>query len=107
MKYRCPFCGNTKPSPNGTGSDVSCCGEVGHAVACNYDDNEGRCTADTTNDDNGDRCVLCEAEYQEEARYWLGKWNAALPSERDPEGYRQSMIDAGRGHLVKGDHNVR
>lgn len=28
----CPFCGNTKQSSNGTGSDVSCCGEVGHAT---------------------------------------------------------------------------
>lgn len=30
--YECPFCGNTKTSPNGTGTDVSCCGEVGHAI---------------------------------------------------------------------------
>ena len=29
--YECPFCGTLKTSPNGTGSDVSCCGEVGHA----------------------------------------------------------------------------
>lgn len=27
----CPFCAKVKPSANGTGSDVSCCGEVGHA----------------------------------------------------------------------------
>lgn len=28
----CPFCGKAKRSENGTGSDVSCCGEVGHAT---------------------------------------------------------------------------
>lgn len=100
MKYLCPFC--TKEMPSGYEPVMwACCGEVGRAVACNYDDNEGRCTADTTNDDNGDRCVLCEAEYQEEARYWLAKWNAALPSERDPKAYAESMRDAGRGHLVR------
>jgi hypothetical protein len=27
----CPYCGTTKPSENGTGSDVACCGERGHA----------------------------------------------------------------------------
>lgn len=30
--YECPFCGTLKPSPNGTGSDVSCCDEVGHSL---------------------------------------------------------------------------
>lgn len=30
--YECPYCGNTKVSPNGTGSDVACCGEVGHSL---------------------------------------------------------------------------
>jgi hypothetical protein len=29
------------------------------------------------------------------------QWETALDSERDPEKYRESMIDAGRGHLVK------
>jgi hypothetical protein len=28
----CPYCGHSKPSPNGTGSDVACCGEVGHSL---------------------------------------------------------------------------
>jgi hypothetical protein len=27
----CPYCGAVKPSDNGTGSDVACCGERGHA----------------------------------------------------------------------------
>lgn len=31
--YECPFCGGLKPSENGTGSDVSCCGEVGASAA--------------------------------------------------------------------------
>lgn len=29
----CPFCGHTKPSANGTGHDVSCCGEIGRTLA--------------------------------------------------------------------------
>ena len=28
--FKCPYCGKTKPSENGTGSDVACCGEAGH-----------------------------------------------------------------------------
>lgn len=31
--WECPYCGTEKPSPNGTGSDVACCGEVGHALS--------------------------------------------------------------------------
>lgn len=31
-RFECPHCGMDKPSHNGTGSDVSCCGEIGHAV---------------------------------------------------------------------------
>ena len=31
-RYVCVYCGGVKPSYNGTGSDVSCCGEVGHSV---------------------------------------------------------------------------
>lgn len=29
--FVCPYCGNERYSYNGTGSDISCCGEVGHA----------------------------------------------------------------------------
>lgn len=29
-KFSCTYCGTTRHSENGTGSDVSCCGEVGH-----------------------------------------------------------------------------
>jgi hypothetical protein len=100
MIHYCPYC--YKDSPKGLEPSMwACCGEVGHAVACNVDDNEGRCTADTSKDDNGDRCVRCEAKYQEDAAYWRCQWESALPSERDPDKYRESMIDAGRGHLVK------
>ena len=34
--WACPFCGKLKPTYNGTGSDVSCCGEVGHAERINF-----------------------------------------------------------------------
>lgn len=30
--YECPYCGKLKTSANGTGSDVACCSEVGHAT---------------------------------------------------------------------------
>lgn len=33
----CPFCGKTKPSANGTGSDVACCGEIGHTTVIHTD----------------------------------------------------------------------
>jgi hypothetical protein len=36
--WRCPYCGNVKTSPNGTGSDVACCGEIGHAERDDDDD---------------------------------------------------------------------
>jgi len=29
----CVYCGLERPGRNGTGSDVSCCGEVGHVEA--------------------------------------------------------------------------
>lgn len=32
MKYVCVYCLNERNSPNGTGSDVRCCGEVGHIM---------------------------------------------------------------------------
>lgn len=40
MDYECPYCGNVKPSENGTGSDVACCGEVGHAVPVKEEEKE-------------------------------------------------------------------
>lgn len=29
-RFACTYCGAEKPSENGTGSDVECCGERGH-----------------------------------------------------------------------------
>lgn len=29
-EFVCPYCGTEHHSPNGTGSDIKCCGEVGH-----------------------------------------------------------------------------
>lgn len=29
-KYVCPFCYKEHTSPNGTGTDILCCGELGH-----------------------------------------------------------------------------
>ena len=37
--FTCDFCGEEHDSPNGTGSDVSCCGEVGHAKRTIISDN--------------------------------------------------------------------
>ena len=31
-RWECPFCGQERFSPNGTGGDIACCGEVGHAI---------------------------------------------------------------------------
>jgi len=66
-------------------------------MKCNYDDNEGRgCTAN-----DGEPCEACAAREREEMAYWLRKWEVATAEERDPEGYKQGLIDCGRGHLVK------
>lgn len=58
---------------------------------------EGRCREG----EDGFPCAQCDAAFQAEYRDWLRKWNNALPSERDPKAYAESLIDAGRGHLVK------
>jgi hypothetical protein len=65
---------------------------------CNYDAESGllSCTAD-----EGEPCEACLERWKAEYDYWYAKWKAAPLSERDPEAYRQSMIDAGRGHLVR------
>lgn len=56
---------------------------------------------------DGEWCLACITAWQRDYSYWKAQWDAATDAERDPEKYRESMIDAGRGHLVKGDHNVR
>ena len=49
IRWCCPYCGAEKPSDNGTGSDVDCCGERGHAVAhaedCACEDDTEECLA--------------------------------------------------------------
>lgn len=49
----------------------------------------------------GDEGRLCESCATELAAYWLAEYRIAPLSERDPERYRQTLIEAGRGHLVK------
>lgn len=55
-------------------------------------------------DDTFHLCPTCaEAEYaSQEAEMAMHRrdYNAAPLSERNPEQYRQDMIDAGRGHLL-------
>ena len=36
--FQCPFCGSEHRSVNGTGSDVSCCGEVGRCEEFEIDE---------------------------------------------------------------------
>jgi hypothetical protein len=58
-----------------------------------------------------DDCLQCEASLLAIDAEFRGEWEAATPAERqrvmDPEGaraaYRQEMIDAGRGHLLRED----
>lgn len=32
--YACIYCGKEHDSPNGTGTDILCCGELGHSSLC-------------------------------------------------------------------------
>ena len=48
--YECPYCGTVKPSENGTGSDVICCGERGHTIPVSTE--------------KGDPCVLSDEPLQ-------------------------------------------
>jgi hypothetical protein len=68
------------------------------------------CNADLGNpcdagglDDNGDPipCLDCQASYRDSHAEAWREWQAASPEERDPEGYRRDMVDAGRGHLLR------
>ncbi len=49
---------------------------------------------------DGEYCAACARWHELEAVRWKRQWLAATLAERDPAGYRQDMIDAGRGHLV-------
>jgi len=59
-KFECPYCGNEKTSYNGTGSDVYCCGEVGHAERVGTQpDDEVRVGPDFYVYDGGSIVLLC------------------------------------------------
>ncbi len=49
---------------------------------------------------DGEPCPKCAEWHAQEMRYWARQWAAASPAEKDPEGYRRDMIEAGRGHLL-------
>jgi hypothetical protein len=48
----------------------------------------------------GDEGRACEACAAAEYAYWSSLWAVTPADERDPEKYRQDMIEAGRGHLL-------
>lgn len=51
--YECPYCGNVKPSENGTGSDVACCGERGHAIPVEGDERHDATSSEEIDYDDG------------------------------------------------------
>lgn len=72
-KFYCVYCGKPHESHNGTGSDVSCCGEVGHVedkpIADLEPDPEVRITSDFNVYDGGSIILL--APHTEQARDWI------------------------------------
>lgn len=50
--------------------------------------------------EDGAPCESCAEYIRQEEAYWKRQWVVASPAERDPEGYRRDMIEAGRGHLL-------
>lgn len=63
-------------------------------IVCNAQDREELgCNAD-----DGLPCGKCEAELNDEAKYWAGVFRYDRPQSR--EEYEADMRDAGRGHLV-------
>ncbi len=38
--WECVYCGRTHQSESGTGSDVVCCGEIGHVQPADYEDDD-------------------------------------------------------------------
>lgn len=50
---------------------------------------------------DGEPCEDCAAYLKESEAEARREWLTASPEEKDPERYRQGMIDAGRGHLVR------
>jgi hypothetical protein len=64
-------------------------------MSCEHADIDG-CHAG----EDGEPCDAYKAWEEAECAYWKRQYRAAPLAERDPAGYRQDMIDAGRGHLV-------
>lgn len=67
-------------------------------IECNADEGHP-CDAN-----DGEPCDKCRDYLEGESAYWAdyfsGGMHAACKEECDPEGYRQDMKDAGRGHLL-------
>jgi hypothetical protein len=53
--------------------------------------------------ETGEQCTKCAACSDYWMRIYESEYRAASPAERDPEGYRRDMIEAGRGHLLRED----
>lgn len=62
------------------------------------------CTADLDHPcdggEDGEPCSSCVKWSDEAHAYFRREWEVASPADRDPEGYRRDMIDAGRGRLL-------
>lgn len=39
--WECIYCGRIHESESGTGSDVACCGEIGHVSPTTFEDDDG------------------------------------------------------------------
>ena len=63
------------------------------------------CTADLDHPcdggNNGDPCADCQRTRAEWSARFRREYNQASDAERNPEQYRQDMIEAGRGHLLR------
>lgn len=53
--------------------------------------------------ETGELCAECERLLELETAYWRREYQTATMAERDPKRYREEMIDAGRGHLLRED----
>jgi len=58
-----------------------------------------------THEAESDQWICWRCRDKTEA-YWRAEYNAASPEEKNPEKYRQDMIDAGRGHLLRDEPNA-
>lgn len=58
-RYACVYCGTDHYSPNGTGSDVSCCGEVGQVEPLSQCDCCGEWAVTSRVDYHGIETIAC------------------------------------------------